>query len=431
MITPPTENNVNGAYYLLEVGDTLTFRQLVFKVVRVTKTQAIVEHSKLGHLTYRLRRESGDPSHFHAYGATDSRVFAYVPEPQTITVIDEPGEVSAEAVQQVEELAGQPLDPRLIVMSTSMRDARDSAIHEEMIRRMQEVSAESMLAGDALGREVWVVDVTPAPNPSCWTIVEKEPHGWRVQRGTTFHSIRAEDEGTKWCFARNAEGRLNDEGLQQLRSSFPDAHGATAAEMFKVPVEEVTPEQRSIAKTFNLQTLYKADPCDIAKSLGLGTSTLEIGHLHAIPTPSKGFSKSGLSHEAALAAIRQSSNLPEVFEVWAVLPGHTTDGDLDMLPPAITKTLAKVERPVPGGLRDRLLWLHPGGNWLRTSQPIGHRGGHPEDGHTVELIGLCRSEQEANDMCTSYLRVAMEYHTQKAAHFTTLLAMVEGKEVEA
>lgn len=47
--------------------------------------------------------------------------------------------------------------------------------------------------------------------------------------------------------------------LAASQASAVDAHTATAAEMFKVPVAEVTPEQRAAAKSRNWYELYQGD----------------------------------------------------------------------------------------------------------------------------------------------------------------------------
>ena len=50
-----------------------------------------------------------------------------------------------------------------------------------------------------------------------------------------------------------------------------DVHKATAAELFGVPVEQVTSEQRAAAKTVNFATIYGQREFSLAQQLGIST----------------------------------------------------------------------------------------------------------------------------------------------------------------
>ena len=60
-----------------------------------------------------------------------------------------------------------------------------------------------------------------------------------------------------------------DEALIKAFNEGLDIHGKTAAEVFGVPAEMVTPEMRRIAKTVNFGIIYGMSPYGLAKELGI------------------------------------------------------------------------------------------------------------------------------------------------------------------
>ena len=62
----------------------------------------------------------------------------------------------------------------------------------------------------------------------------------------------------------------NDEGLKQAFNAGQDVHRATAAEVFEVSVDAVTPEQRRSAKAINFGLIYGMSAFGLGKQLGLG-----------------------------------------------------------------------------------------------------------------------------------------------------------------
>ena len=60
-----------------------------------------------------------------------------------------------------------------------------------------------------------------------------------------------------------------DEGLQRAFANGWDIHAATASELFSVPLEEVSSEQRRRAKAVNFGLIYGMSAFGLAKQLGV------------------------------------------------------------------------------------------------------------------------------------------------------------------
>ncbi len=65
----------------------------------------------------------------------------------------------------------------------------------------------------------------------------------------------------------------DDPGLKKAFQEGVDIHAVTAAKIFKIPVEEVSKEQRSVGKTMNFATLYGQGPRALSKQLGVDFQT--------------------------------------------------------------------------------------------------------------------------------------------------------------
>ncbi|MGK9449660.1 DNA polymerase I [Acidithiobacillus caldus] len=61
-----------------------------------------------------------------------------------------------------------------------------------------------------------------------------------------------------------------DAGLREAFARGLDIHRATAAEVFAIPLEQVTPEQRRAAKAINFGLIYGQTPYGLAQQLGVG-----------------------------------------------------------------------------------------------------------------------------------------------------------------
>ena len=63
-----------------------------------------------------------------------------------------------------------------------------------------------------------------------------------------------------------------DEALVEAFKNGQDIHAATAAEVFGVPLDEVTPDQRSTAKVVNFGIMYGMQPWGLARDTGMSQS---------------------------------------------------------------------------------------------------------------------------------------------------------------
>ncbi len=62
----------------------------------------------------------------------------------------------------------------------------------------------------------------------------------------------------------------DDPGLKKAFNEGLDIHSATASKIFKVPIEQVSKEQRMVGKTMNFATLYGQGPRALSQQLGVG-----------------------------------------------------------------------------------------------------------------------------------------------------------------
>ena len=67
----------------------------------------------------------------------------------------------------------------------------------------------------------------------------------------------------------------DDPGLQQAFAEGRDIHAATAAELFDVPFDGVSREQRTLAKAINFGLAYKMGPRRLARETGLSVKEAE------------------------------------------------------------------------------------------------------------------------------------------------------------
>lgn len=78
-----------------------------------------------------------------------------------------------------------------------------------------------------------------------------------------------------------------DEGLVKAFTSGKDIHKRTAAEIFQVPIEKVTNEERQSAKMINFGLIYGMSPFGLAKRLGLSREFAEkyiTSYFHHYPS---------------------------------------------------------------------------------------------------------------------------------------------------
>ena len=135
-----------------------------------------------------------------------------------------------------------------------------------------------------------------------------------------------------------------DEGLCQAFLRDEDIHARVAAQVNGVPLEQVTPQMRRVAKTINFGIIYGQTPAGLAKVLGIekqeaakfidsyfaGYPSIErflIDVLNDCRT--KGYVSTLLGHRRAIRGIRpeptRQRNLPERTAVNTVVQGSAAD----------------------------------------------------------------------------------------------------------
>jgi DNA polymerase-1 len=93
----------------------------------------------------------------------------------------------------------------------------------------------------------------------------KAPVGWKM--------IEADYSQAEFRYAAYRAGET--EVIAMLDAGY-DGHQASAAAVFNVPIDEVTPEQRSIGKTVNFLIQYGGGPGQLAKSAGVTYRKAEL-----------------------------------------------------------------------------------------------------------------------------------------------------------
>ncbi len=67
-----------------------------------------------------------------------------------------------------------------------------------------------------------------------------------------------------------------DPNLKRAFEEGLDSHSATASKIFKIPLEQITKQQRNIGKTMNFATLYGQGPHALSRQLGIDYETARI-----------------------------------------------------------------------------------------------------------------------------------------------------------
>lgn len=101
-------------------------------------------------------------------------------------------------------------------------------------------------------------NLTNIPREGGFREVFEAPPGWKL--------IEADYSQAE---LRYAAYRVGEEGLIAALEAGYDGHTATAADIFDVPLDEVTEQQRSIGKTVNFLMQYGGGPGKLAKSAGV------------------------------------------------------------------------------------------------------------------------------------------------------------------
>jgi DNA polymerase-1 len=170
-------------------------------------------------------------------------------------------------VEVLEELALDYELPRLILeyrsvskLKSTYTDALPSQIHPRTLR----VHTSYQQAGTVTGR-------LSSSSPNLQNIPIRTPEGRRIRQAFTApkgYLLLAADYSQ--IELRIMAHLSQDEKLLTAFASGKDVHQATAAEVFGVPLTQVTSEQRRHAKAVNFGLMYGMQAFGLAKQLGIG-----------------------------------------------------------------------------------------------------------------------------------------------------------------
>lgn len=135
-----------------------------------------------------------------------------------------------------------------------------------------------------------------------------------------------------------------DPALREAFRQGLDIHAAVAADVFRVPVDQVTADQRRVAKAVNFGVIYGQSPFGLATSLGIDTAEAAqfidsyFAHYAGVAafceqtlqeTMRTGFARTLLNRRRAISGIRSTTgiqrNMPERTAINTVLQGSAAD----------------------------------------------------------------------------------------------------------
>ena len=166
----------------------------------------------------------------------------------------------------LEELASQDIVPSLILQHRSLEKLRNTyvdALPALIDPATGKLHTSLIQTGTATGR-------LSSRNPNLQNIPIKSEDGRRIR------SAFVPSPGMKFLSADYAQIELvvlahfaSDQTLSEAFRKGSDVHRHTGALIFGVPAEEVTPEQRRIAKTINFGVMYGMSAFRLSRELGI------------------------------------------------------------------------------------------------------------------------------------------------------------------
>ncbi|RMG31277.1 MAG: DNA polymerase I [Gammaproteobacteria bacterium] len=164
------------------------------------------------------------------------------------------------------ELAEQYELPRLILEWRSLSKLKSTytdRLPEQVDPRTGRVHTSYHQAVAATGR-------LSSSDPNLQNIPIRTEEGRRIRRAFVaepgYRMVAADYSQIELRIMAHLSG---DAGLLQAFAEGRDIHRATAAEVFGVPEDQVTPEQRRTAKVINFGLIYGMSPFGLAKQLGI------------------------------------------------------------------------------------------------------------------------------------------------------------------
>ncbi len=113
-------------------------------------------------------------------------------------------------------------------------------------------------------------------DPNLQNIPIRTPEGRRIRQAFVappgFRLLAADYSQIELRIMAHLSG---DEGLLRAFAEDCDVHQATAAEIFAVPLEAVSADQRRLAKTINFGLIYGMSPFGLARQLGIDRSSAQ------------------------------------------------------------------------------------------------------------------------------------------------------------
>ncbi len=167
----------------------------------------------------------------------------------------------------LEELAGEYELPRLILQYRSLAKLKSTYLDklpEQINPKTGRVHTQYHQANTSTGR-------LSSSNPNLQNIPIRTPEGNRIRRAfiaSPGNKIAAADYSQ--IELRIMAHLSGDENLLDAFAKGQDVHARTASEVFGVPIEAVTPDQRRAAKAINFGLMYGMSAFGLAKQLGIG-----------------------------------------------------------------------------------------------------------------------------------------------------------------
>ena len=166
----------------------------------------------------------------------------------------------------LEELASSYALPRVVLdyrALAKLKSTYTDKLPEQINEQTKRIHTSYNQAVAATGR-------LSSADPNLQNIPIRRPEGRRIRQAFVApegHVLMAADYSQ--IELRIMAHLSADEGLLTAFSEDRDVHQATAAEVFEVPLSQVTSDQRRLAKTINFGLIYGMSPFGLARNLGI------------------------------------------------------------------------------------------------------------------------------------------------------------------
>jgi DNA polymerase-1 len=176
------------------------------------------------------------------------------------------------AIEAMKALSDQHEVPKLFVKFSKLNKQKTSYLGDT------DKTIFSNIEDDGFCRTNWHLPGTETGRCS-----SSKPNLTNIPRGGGFREAFKAPEGWKMIEAdysqaefRYAAYRAGEKEVIAMLDAGYDGHQASAAAIYGVPIEEVTPEQRSVGKTVNFLIQYGGGPGQLVKSAGVSHRKAEL-----------------------------------------------------------------------------------------------------------------------------------------------------------